>query len=246
MLQDLQQSFTQLGAEFISPLTVLSRKQLACRAYLADWDGVFNNGHKASTTLGSSFSEPDAMGLNMLRFSSWLRHDRMPTMGIVTGELNPASFSLALRDHYDFVFFRVNHKTMALDWLNRERGMADHHIGFMMDDVLDLSIASRVNLKLLVNRRGSPLFKELIRHREYADYISGMDGANHAVREICELLIGLNGNFSETMERRVKFIGEYSKFLSQRNDIQTRFLTAGPNGMEELSLQQVQQLVSLG
>lgn len=243
MLQDLQLSFTVLGAEFISPLTVLSRKQLGAKGYLFDWDGVFNGGHKASTNAGSTYSEPDAMGINMLRFSSWLRNDKMPMIGIVTGELNPAAFSLAMRDHYDFVFFKINHKALALDWLNQNRGLPDYSLAMVMDDVLDLSIANRVNLRCLINRPASQLFKELIRSREYADYITGCDGANHGVREVCELLIGLNGNFTETMERRVKFVGEYSKFLDQRNQVTTRFLTSGPMGIEELTLQQVQSLV---
>lgn len=246
MLQDLQRSFAQIGAEFISPLTVLSRKQLGCKGFLFDWDGVFNGGHKANAAAGSTFSEPDAMGVNMLRFSSWLRHDKMPMVGIITGELNPAAFSLATRDRYDFVFFKIKHKALALDWLNANRGVADHHMAMFMDDVLDLSLANRVNLRILINRNASVLFKELIKHREYADYITGMDGANHGVREACELLIGLNSNFSETMERRIKFVGEYSRFLGERDQIQTRFLTMGAGGIEEVSYQQVKQLIELG
>lgn len=244
MQHDLQNTFTKLGGEFLSPLNVISRKQLACRAYLLDWDGVFNGGHKANTSAGSGFSEPDAMGINMLRFSVWLRNSRMPLTAIITGELNPGAFSLAVRDHYDFVFFKVNHKVLALDWLNRERGVGDHHTAFIMDDVLDLGVASRVNLRVLINREASPLFKEMIRKKEHADYISANTGETHAVREVSELLIGLNGNYTETIDRRVKYIGEYSKFLSERNGLQTRFISGANGLMEELSAQQVQDIIS--
>lgn len=225
MLQDLQKSFVMLGAEFLQPITTLTRKQQSCRAYIFDWDGVFNTGHKSSTEGGSTFSEIDAMGINMLRFSCWLCNGRIPVIAIMTGELNPASESLALRDHFDFVFYKVNHKVRAVDWLNAEIKTNDVHLGFVFDDVLDLGVASRVNLRLAMNRSSTPLFKEMLKQRNYADYITGHNGADHGVREICELLISFNGNYTETMERRVRFTGEYEKYLKERNAIQTRFLT---------------------
>lgn len=231
LLLDIQKAFTALGGEFLQPLTTVTRKQQGCKGYLFDWDGVFNQGHKTSTSSGSTFSEVDAMGINMLRFSTWLRTQRIPLIGIVTGELNPAAASLALRDHFDFVFYKVNHKTVALDWINQELKLTDYHLGFVFDDVLDLGVASRVNLRVAIRRPATPLFREMLKQRNYADYITANTGQDHAVREMCELFISFNGNYTETMERRVRYQGDYDKYLQARNAITTRFMTLQDGAM---------------
>ena len=55
--------------------------------FVLDWDGVFNSGEKTSTT-GSSFSEVDSMGLNLLRYAYYLVHGKMPVTLVISGEKN--------------------------------------------------------------------------------------------------------------------------------------------------------------
>jgi 3-deoxy-D-manno-octulosonate 8-phosphate phosphatase (KDO 8-P phosphatase) len=236
MTNEIQKQFVMLGAEFVTPLTMLSRKLSTCRAFLFDWDGVFNNGEKWSDDLGSSYNEVDAMGINLMRFSYWIRFGKMPFIGIVTGENNPSAFNLALRDHYDAVFFKVSHKVQVVDHINTHMGIPDHGISFMFDDVLDLSIAARCGLRLMVNRTANPLLKELARSRDYTDYITGSISGMNPVREVSELIMSITNHYTEAVERRVRFTGEYAAFLQARNEIMTRFYTATPGGIQEVSI----------
>jgi 3-deoxy-D-manno-octulosonate 8-phosphate phosphatase (KDO 8-P phosphatase) len=51
--------------------------------------------------------------------------------------------------------------------------------------------------------------------------MTACQGGQHAVREICELLTGLNGNYETTIENRIRFSGDYSSYLGERNKINT-------------------------
>jgi 3-deoxy-D-manno-octulosonate 8-phosphate phosphatase (KDO 8-P phosphatase) len=62
---------------------------------------------------------------------------------------------------------------------------------------------------------------DYIKQNKICNYISGLSGENHAVREICELLIGLSGDYNRTIELRIQFKGEYEEYLSKRNTINT-------------------------
>ena len=62
---------TQAGGEFVASPRDLQHRLQNIRAFIFDWDGVFNNGAKTGAG-GSGFDEADAMGTNLLRFGFWL------------------------------------------------------------------------------------------------------------------------------------------------------------------------------
>ena len=72
-IQELEAIFTQLGAKFITPISEIDRKLTHIKAFVFDWDGVFNNGVK-NENKSSNFNEIDSMGTNMLRFSYFLKY----------------------------------------------------------------------------------------------------------------------------------------------------------------------------
>ncbi len=69
----------------------------------------------------------------------------------------------------------------------------------------------------MINRYSSPLFYHHVKTHDLADYISFNEGGENAVREVCELLIGCNDNYTEIMEKRSAYIGDYESYLSDRN-----------------------------
>src|SRR5690606_25525005 len=73
--------FTDLGGIFcVSPESFL-KKSKSISAFIFDWDGVFNDGTKNEN--GSSpFGEVDAMGANLLRYSTYLRNGEMPVVAL--------------------------------------------------------------------------------------------------------------------------------------------------------------------
>src|SRR5690606_10938202 len=76
---------------------LLREKLSGVKAFVFDWDGVFNDGMKDEK--GSSrFSEVDSMGTNLLRFNHFLRSGELPITAIISGEKNQAAFTLAERE----------------------------------------------------------------------------------------------------------------------------------------------------
>lgn len=53
--------------EFVINSTALRQKFRTIKAFVFDWDGVFNNGQK-NIDGHSTFSEVDSMGVNLIRF----------------------------------------------------------------------------------------------------------------------------------------------------------------------------------
>ncbi|MFM7838489.1 MAG: hypothetical protein ACKO6K_02890, partial [Chitinophagaceae bacterium] len=66
MLPNQEQLMALFSGEFITSLPHLQEKLSNVRAYVFDWDGVFNEGFKNEQG-SSAFSEIDAMGINLLR-----------------------------------------------------------------------------------------------------------------------------------------------------------------------------------
>jgi 3-deoxy-D-manno-octulosonate 8-phosphate phosphatase (KDO 8-P phosphatase) len=62
---------------------------------------------------------------------------------------------------------------------------------------------------------------------QISDYITSSD--NHAVREVCELILGANGVFDEAIKKRSHFDEVYQKYLDERNQVTTNryFLKEG-------------------
>lgn len=186
------------------------------RCFIFDWDGVFNNGVKQESK-GSSFSEPDSMGLNMMRFSHWLIHGSLPYIAIITGENNLFALEFAKRECINAVFLNSKNKKALVHQFLQLHSLTPEQSCFVFDDILDVDASKECALSFCVKRRASVLFENFIRTNKYANYISANEGGNHAVREICELIIGLNGNYDETVSKRMAYQGRYEAYLNERN-----------------------------
>ncbi|MFM7428619.1 MAG: phosphatase, partial [Flammeovirgaceae bacterium] len=93
MENSIQTLFEKAGSIFCTPAVSILQKLQSVKAFVFDWDGVFNDGTKHNQQ-GSGFTEPDAMGTNMLRFSYWLKNQQLPITAIITGEENEAAHYL--------------------------------------------------------------------------------------------------------------------------------------------------------
>ena len=221
-MKDIEALFTKLGGIFNEPTTVLSQKLANIKAILLDWDGVFNDGKKDHIK-PSDFSEGNAMGINMLRFSFYLKYGFNPKTIIVTGEENPAAIKLATREHFNAAFFGIKNKVDILPLLSEQFDLTSEACAFVFDDILDLSLAEKAGLRLLINNSANPLFVEYVWENGLCEYISGHTGGENGLRECCELLIGLNNNYTETIKPRSTWTESYTTYLHSRNDISPAF-----------------------
>ncbi|MBS1590008.1 MAG: phosphatase [Bacteroidetes bacterium] len=210
---------------FITEPVILKEKLNAIRAYVFDWDGVFNRGEKNEN--GSSpFNEIDSMGTNLLRFNHYLRTGRLPKIFIISGENNIAAQTLARREKFDAVYSSIKFKTEALDHICHTKGIKHNEIVFAFDDVLDFSVAAKISLRFMVTRSGSTLLTDYAIRNKLVDYLTFSDGGHYAVREIAELLMSLGGQFDETLHHRINFTDTYQRYLQLRQLTEPEFFTS--------------------
>ncbi|MEO8067470.1 MAG: hypothetical protein ABI599_07255 [Flavobacteriales bacterium] len=216
---DPLKAFAQLGTRFYKQPDVLRRRLANVRAFVLDWDGVFNDGFKDAS--GSSpFSEVDSMGLNLLRFTWWNMYKQLPPCIIITGQHNAQAEAFAQREHLHSVHMGFTHKPEAFAVFLREHNVRPEQVAFFFDDVLDLPIARQVGFSTLIRRTASPLL-ELAAIKGNGDIATFNSGATHGLREGCELIMFLSGRWDETLEHRVGNTETYQAYLKARNAVET-------------------------
>jgi 3-deoxy-D-manno-octulosonate 8-phosphate phosphatase (KDO 8-P phosphatase) len=214
-MSHLTQLFTEIGGQFITPEAELIEKLKQVKAFVFDWDGVFTNGSK-DHLLQSHFNEVDSMGVNLLRFSHYLNHKAIPTTAIISGEKNSAAFTFVDRERFHASYCKFANKTDAAKHLCETHSLKPNQICYMFDDVLDLSLAEVCGLRIFIPRKANPLFNEYVIKNGLTDYVTGASSGALPVREACELLMGLNGNFNEVITERKNFSEIYSSYLALR------------------------------
>jgi len=207
--------------EFLTDPKSLRKKIKAIRAYIFDWDGVFNDGHKTETG-SSSFSEVDSMGTNLLRYSHYLKNNEVPFAAIISGEQNKAAVTFAEREHFHALYSGIKNKADALRHFCRANNIEATEVAFVFDDVLDLSIASHCGFRVLVSRRANPLFTRFVKEKKLADYFTFSTGTDHAVREFAELIMFLHGEYDNTVQNRMDYSESYRSYLEKRNAAGTK------------------------
>ncbi len=224
-MQNIEISFKNQGGEFISSLSYIKEKLNNIKAFIFDWDGVFNSGTKGEN-ISSSYTEADSMGTNLLRFGYWLKNNKsLPVVAIITGENNHSAKKLAVREHFHHIYFKIPNKALAFEHLLKEFNLKADEVAFCFDDVLDFPIAKQCGLKFMIRRDASPLFKQYAVEHKLCDYISAQQGGNHAVREISELILGLYENIEQVISERTDFSTLYTTYLQERNKPETKMFS---------------------
>ena len=225
-MKDLEELFSGLGGHFLTTPENIREKYSKIHALIFDWDGVFNDGMKLGRK-GSPFSEPDSMGTNLLRFNYYMLHKAMLRTFIISGQNNSAAVDFARRENFDAIFLNYKQKEEALETVRSQFDCSHNRTAFIYDDVVDLGVAKLCSLAFLARRKASPLTEKYVRENHCCDYITGSQGGEFAVREICELLIGSTGRFNETIEKRVQFKGLFAEYFEARQKILTKVITCG-------------------
>jgi len=223
-MSHLTQLFTEIGGKFITPEADIIEKLKQVKAFVFDWDGVFTDGGK-DHNLDSRFSEIDSMGTNLLRFSYYLNNGSIPLTAIISGEKNTAAFTFIDRERFHYSFSKFANKLEATKHLCELNDLMPHQICFVFDDVLDLSLAEISGVRIYIPRNANPLMNEYVIKHKLADYMTGASSGQHAVREATELLIGLNGNFDDTLTNRKTFSTDYKDYLALRRATNPLYFT---------------------
>ena len=117
----------------------------------------------------------------------------------------------------------------------QEHGLAPEEVIFVFDDVLDLSIAEICGVRIQINRPAGVLFNQWVALHNLADYVTASAGGNFAVREACELLMGLNNSFESALQERMAFGRPYQQYLAERLAIETKVFSAADGEVKPVS-----------
>ena len=226
---ELEKYFSALGAVFVTPRGELLERLRRIRALLFDWDGVFNPGLKGEG-VANTFTEPDSMGTNLLRYALWRANGSLPVCVIVSGADNPSARKFAIREHFTAVYTNVLDKSRAIAEIRKTHGVQGAEIACVFDDVNDLAMAAECGLRCLVRRDASPLVQDFVAEQGLCDYITAMGAERNAVREVAELLMGLLGDFDAIAASRMRFDTDYASYFAARQAVQTESVTVAEPG----------------
>ena len=215
----------ELGARFVIRPEEIRDRLSRVRVFLFDWDGVFNNGQKFGAS-GSPFSETDSMGINLLKLGYFLQTGVLPFTGIITGASNPAAKYFVEREHMNVCIRGFTDKKHALKMLRERFDLEPGTVAFVFDDVLDLPIAEQALLRFCIRRPSLPAFQQYLVAQDLCDYFTAH--AENGVREVCELLLTLSGQYADVLEVRRAYGVQYQKYLEARNVITPVILQPDP------------------
>jgi 3-deoxy-D-manno-octulosonate 8-phosphate phosphatase (KDO 8-P phosphatase) len=215
--------FSKLGGTFVTPIETLLERMATIRGFVCDWDGVFNQGAKGEGA-ESTYSEPDSMGTNLLRYALWRVHGELPVTALITGADNPSARTFALREHFHAIYYGARTKTAAIEALCRAHRVSSDQLVCVFDDVNDLGMAFACGIRIFVQRSASPLLREYVVRQGLCDYVTAHSAERHAVREVCELLLGLLRSFDAVVASRVAWDRDYAAYFQARQAVATEFV----------------------
>jgi 3-deoxy-D-manno-octulosonate 8-phosphate phosphatase (KDO 8-P phosphatase) len=158
-----------------------------------DVDGVLTDGGLYLSDSGEEFkrfNSLDGHGLKMLRNSGI-------ELAIITGRTSKCVEMRAKNLGITRLYQGIEDKLAAMQSLLADMKLAPEAAAFMGDDVVDLPVMRRIGLALSVP--GAP---QIV--RDHAHYVSQRDAGNGAVREVCELILGAQGNLDAQLAPYLK------------------------------------------
>lgn len=218
--------FVELGTELLLQPGEFVARLGRIRAVLFDWDGVFNDGWK-DLEGGSPFSEVGSMGVNMLRFGLWLQNgERLPQAAIITGQQNPYAERFAQREKLHGLYMGFIDKREAFDAFLRKHALKDEEVAFFYDDAIDLAVADRCGLRILMRGPASEFFVKHAVGRGCVDLITSLSGGENGLREATDALLTLMGRYGEVIDNRAAYSETYQRYLRQRQALEPEILRA--------------------
>jgi 3-deoxy-D-manno-octulosonate 8-phosphate phosphatase (KDO 8-P phosphatase) len=231
--EEVKKAFTSIGGKFILPAETIKSKLPDIKAFVFDWDGVFNDGFKGEGS-PSLFSEIDSAGLNLLRYGYYRLNKTIPLSVIITGEENPAALHFAKRENFNQVFLKVLNKADAINHLCKRSNITPAQVACVFDDINDLSMAQICGLRFMINKTSNPALQSAAVKNNWCDYITGNEQPKYPLREICELIMSFTGKFEESLLSRVNLDDTYKKFLEQKKSTVPHFVKAANVGFQEV------------
>jgi len=166
------------------------KRAQAIRLLLLDVDGVLTDGRIVYDGRGQelkSFDIKDGQGIKLLQQAGL-------KVGILSGRKSSAVNLRARELGIDLLLQKALDKAKALEKIIRKGNIRAEQICFVGDDLVDLPVFSRVGFAVAV----ADSVKEV---KENAHYITHCPGGRGAVREVCELILKVQGKWEAVTQK---------------------------------------------
>ncbi len=164
----------------------LGEKATQIRALILDVDGVLTTGALFYSSEGEAFKNffvQDGQGLKLLMRCGI-------EVGIITARQHPSITFRLTELGIEHIIQKQHNKLDAWQKLMDRWGVTAQQCAYMGDDLPDLAIIDRVGLGIAVANANTALM-------EYADYITQNPGGYGAVREVCDLILEVQGKLPD-------------------------------------------------
>ena len=175
-------------------LASVAKRAKKIRLLLMDVDGVLTDGRIYLQSLPGGtprelkvFNAHDGAGLK-------LAHGLGLRTGIITGRDSAATTRRAREIDMDFIYQNHAEKLPAYEEILRKAGLRDAEVAYIGDDLPDLTVLRRVGLAVAV-ANAVPEVKSA------AHYVTARSGGDGAVREVVELLLKVQGKWSQAIRK---------------------------------------------
>ncbi|MGD0014267.1 MAG: HAD hydrolase family protein [Bryobacteraceae bacterium] len=172
----------------------IQQRAARVRLLLMDVDGVMTDG-KLYNVPGpdgrmcetKAFTSQDGIALQ------WLSWKGIQT-GVISGRVSPATDERCRQCHVAYVYQGHIEKIPIFEEILARSGFAPEQVAFMGDDLTDVVIMRRVGLAI-ATANARPEVKRC------AHLVTGAEGGQGAVREVCELLLKAQGHWEDLLRK---------------------------------------------
>ncbi|MCD6139147.1 MAG: HAD-IIIA family hydrolase [Deltaproteobacteria bacterium] len=157
---------------------------------MLDVDGVLTDGrlfYHDDGTESKAFDVQDGHGIKLLQRAG------IETV-LISGRRSPSVDKRAADLGIKEAFQGVKNKVALIEQIASQRGLKLEEIAFVGDDLLDLPVMKRVGFAVAVSNASEYLF-------DVAHYMTVAPGGRGAVREVAELILGVQGLWDQVAGR---------------------------------------------
>ena len=172
-----------------APEGELKQRIIPLRMMIFDVDGVLTDGRVIYMDDGAEIKEFDAQdghGIKLLQRAGI-------EVALISGRACRAVEHRALGLGIDRVYQGSKVKTEPYEQLLADTGLKEHETGFMGDDLIDIPVMRRAGFAVAVPNGAPHIFP-------YAHYITRASGGRGAAREVCEMILRVQGLWESVME----------------------------------------------
>jgi len=169
---------------------ILRQKIAAISVLIMDVDGVMTDGKIIIDDLGNEtkhFNARDGHGMKLLMRAGI---EIFLLTGRTSRVVEHRAQELGIRDVYQ----GSKNKGEQLDAIVSEKGLSGDAVAYMGDDVVDIPVFRKVGLSVAV----ADACDEVL---HLADYVTEKKGGDGAVREVCEMILKVQGKWESVVSR---------------------------------------------